>query len=58
MFHVKQIPYMESRTILRDASAEIQNLMFSKDERDELNPGRKSKNQCLSLTRAALQQSR
>lgn len=41
MFHVKQIPFMESRTVMRDASAELQNLMFSKDERDELNNGRK-----------------
>ncbi|MDI6738375.1 MAG: tRNA pseudouridine(13) synthase TruD [Nanoarchaeota archaeon] len=41
MFHVRQIPFMESRTVMRDASAELQSLMFSKDERDELNNGRK-----------------
>ncbi|MFH1066098.1 MAG: tRNA pseudouridine(13) synthase TruD [Nanoarchaeota archaeon] len=53
MFHVKQIPYMESRTILRDASAEIQNLMFSKDERDELNPGRKKQKSVFILNKGS-----
>lgn len=41
MFHVRQIPFLESRTLMRDASAEVQSLMFSKDERDELNKGKK-----------------
>lgn len=41
MFHVKQVPFMESRTVMRSASVEVESLMFSKDERDELNNGRK-----------------